>query len=149
LATIPLAFVVVQSDESSCATDAQKRMINMTNAETTDKPATVAEQGTAHAAEPTASKKGASKKHGASTGQKSAKGAKRTAQGQNTQAKAGKKASKKANAAANDKPKAERSNKKAEVIAMMKRSKGVTLAEIMKATGWQNRPARGQGAADP
>lgn len=31
----------------------------------------------------------------------------------------------------------ERSNKKAEVIAMMKRAKGVTQAEIMDATGWQ------------
>jgi hypothetical protein len=28
-------------------------------------------------------------------------------------------------------------NKKAEVIAMMKRAKGATLAEIVKATGWQ------------
>ena len=43
------------------------------------------------------------------------------------------KASKKASA----KPAAERSNKKAEVIAMMERAKGSTLAEIMKATAWQ------------
>jgi hypothetical protein len=35
------------------------------------------------------------------------------------------------------KPKADRTNKKAEVIAMMKRVKGATLAEIIKATGWQ------------
>lgn len=35
------------------------------------------------------------------------------------------------------KPKADRTNKKAEVIAMMKRAKGATLAELMKATGWQ------------
>jgi hypothetical protein len=35
------------------------------------------------------------------------------------------------------KPKADRTNKKAEVIAMMKRAKGATLAEIMEATGWQ------------
>ena len=33
------------------------------------------------------------------------------------------------------KPKADRTNKKAEVIAMMKRAKGATLVEIMKATG--------------
>jgi len=33
--------------------------------------------------------------------------------------------------------KADRSNKKAEVIAMMKRPKGATLAEIMAATKWQ------------
>jgi hypothetical protein len=37
----------------------------------------------------------------------------------------------------------ERSNKKAEVIAMMKRAKGVTLAEIMKVTGWQAHTVRG------
>ncbi len=35
------------------------------------------------------------------------------------------------------KPKSDRANKKAEVIAMMKRTKGATLPEIMKATGWQ------------
>jgi hypothetical protein len=37
----------------------------------------------------------------------------------------------------------ERSNKRAEVIAMMKRAKGVTLAEVMKATGWQAHTVRG------
>jgi hypothetical protein len=36
-----------------------------------------------------------------------------------------------------------RSNKKAEVIAMMKRSKGATLAQIIEATGWQKRTVRG------
>ena len=35
------------------------------------------------------------------------------------------------------------SNKKAEVIALMKRAKGVTLAEIMEATGWQAHTVRG------
>jgi hypothetical protein len=41
------------------------------------------------------------------------------------------------------KPKADRANKKAEVIAMMNRAKGATLAEIMKATGWQPHTVRG------
>jgi hypothetical protein len=36
-----------------------------------------------------------------------------------------------------------RTNKKAEVIAMMKRAKGATLAEIVDATGWQNHTVRG------
>jgi hypothetical protein len=41
------------------------------------------------------------------------------------------------------KPKAGRTNKKAEVIALMKRAKGATLAEIMRATGWQPHTVRG------
>ena len=41
------------------------------------------------------------------------------------------------------KPKADRTNKKADVIAMMKRAKGTTLAEIVKATGWQQHTVRG------
>ena len=52
----------------------------------------------------------------------------------------------KKSAAANktaSKPKAERANKKAEVIALMKRTKGATLAEIMKETGWQAHTVRG------
>jgi hypothetical protein len=36
-----------------------------------------------------------------------------------------------------------RSNKKAEVIALMKRAKGATLAEIVEATGWQKHTVRG------
>ena len=39
--------------------------------------------------------------------------------------------------------KSERSNKKADVIAMMKRAKGATLAEIMETTGWQAHTVRG------
>ena len=41
------------------------------------------------------------------------------------------------------KPKPERANKKAEVITLMKRAKGATLAEIMKTTGWQSHTVRG------
>jgi hypothetical protein len=36
-----------------------------------------------------------------------------------------------------------RSNKKAEVITLMKRAKGVTLAETMEATAWQKHTVRG------
>ena len=38
---------------------------------------------------------------------------------------------------------AERSNKKADVIALMKRAKGATLAEIMELTSWQPHTIRG------
>jgi hypothetical protein len=41
------------------------------------------------------------------------------------------------------KPKADRTNKKGEVIAMMKRAKGATLPEIVEATGWQPHTVRG------
>ena len=41
------------------------------------------------------------------------------------------------------KPNTERANKKAEVIALMKRAKGATLAEIMAATEWQAHTVRG------
>ena len=56
-------------------------------------------------------------------------------------AKPAKKAGREKKAAA--KPKADRTNKKAEVIAMMKRAKGATLPEMMKATGWQPHTVRG------
>src|SRR5579864_7524464 len=56
-------------------------------------------------------------------------------------AKPAKKAGRAKKAAA--KAKADRTNKKAEVIAMMKRAKGATLPEIMKATGWQPHTVRG------
>ena len=39
--------------------------------------------------------------------------------------------------------KPEGSNKKADVIAMMMRAKGATLAEIMETTGWQKHTVRG------
>ena len=56
-------------------------------------------------------------------------------------AKPAKKAGRAKKAAA--KPKADRTNKKGEVIALMKRAKGATLPEIMKATGWQPHTVRG------
>jgi hypothetical protein len=97
----------------------------MTNAEatTTASNTPVAEQSANVAPAKPSSKKGASPK-------KSAPKAKKTA-----------KASKPAKKA--PKPAAERTNKKAEVIAMMKRAKGVTLAEIIDATGWQRHTVRG------
>jgi hypothetical protein len=62
---------------------------------------------------------------------------------------AGKRKTKKSKAAkksrsreARHKPKADRANKKADVIALMKRAKSATLAE-MEATGWRPRTARG------
>ncbi len=98
----------------------------MTNAETNDKAATVAEQGAHVAPVNAASKKGATRKKGASKAKKSAKPARAA------------KAPRAKKGAADA-----RSNKKAEVIAMMKRAKGVTLAEIVEATGWRKHTVRG------
>ena len=86
--------------------------------ETNDKATTVAEQGAHVAPEKAASKKkGATRRKGAPKREKTAKRAKA-------------KAARPLKAATES-----RSNKKAEVIAIMKRAKGVTLAEIMEATG--------------
>lgn len=41
------------------------------------------------------------------------------------------------------KPKARRANKKAEVIDLMRRPSGATLAEIIESTGWQRHTVRG------
>ena len=40
------------------------------------------------------------------------------------------------------KPKANGTNKRADVSAMMKRAKGATLPEVMKATAWQPHTVR-------
>lgn len=73
---------------------------------------------------------------------------KKTSKGGKTakNAKAPKKPAKSAKPAAKKtaaKPPAEGTNKKAEVIALMKRAKGATLAEIVEATGWQKHTVRG------
>src|SRR3984957_18858057 len=56
-------------------------------------------------------------------------------------AKPGKKARQPKKAAG--KLRAERANKKAGVVAMMKRARGATMAEIMAMTGWQAHTVRG------
>jgi len=137
-----------------------QRIKQMTNTETTttSEAAVNAEQGATVAAEKALSKKGASHKKGAPTSTKRVKGnaqpttpfEETKAPGKTRGAKGARpKASKKTVRAnkAKGEPKAkatgERVNKKAEVIAMMKRSKGATLHEIMAVTGWQKHTVRG------
>jgi hypothetical protein len=55
----------------------------------------------------------------------------------------GKQTRKTAKAKEDVKPSTDRTNKKTEVIALMKRAKGATLAEIIKETGWQPHTVRG------
>ena len=101
------------------------------NTETNDKAANIAEQGAHVASEKAPSKKGASKKKGAPKAKKSAK------------ARDPKKGPKAPRGRAPKGETEERTNKKAEVIAMMKRAKGATLAEIVAATNWQKHTVRG------
>jgi hypothetical protein len=98
---------------------------DMTNEET-NTAAAIAEQGAHVAPEKGTSKKVPSKKKGAPKGQKTAKGAKP------------KKTAKPARTAA---PRAE--SKGAQILALIRRPKGATLAELAKVTGWQNHSIRG------
>ena len=99
----------------------------MTNAEISDKGA-AAEQG---APEKVPSKRDAIKTKGAPKAKKGAKAAKPKNAGKARRVRTPKHAME------------GRSNKKAEVLAMIKRAKGTTLAEITEATGWQAHTVRG------
>jgi hypothetical protein len=83
-------------------------------------------------------KKGASQKKGAPKGQKPAKGKAKASP--KPEAKAGKK-SKPAPAKEASTPRAE--SKGAKILELIGRPKGASLAEIVKATGWQKHSIRG------
>ena len=116
-----------------------------TTTETTQNEATtaaVAEQGAPVAPEKTASKKAASQKKGAPKSQKRAKGAKAAAPKKATPAKKTTKAPKKG-AKAPESAGPREGTKTAQVVAMLQRKNGATLAEIMEKMGWLRHTVRG------
>lgn len=110
----------------------------MTNeAASTVESAAVAEQGANVAPEKASSKKGASQKKGAPKNAKKAAPPKK-------EAKSAAKPKEKATSKKASKPAAAREGSKKEIVLdLLRRKEGATMAEIAKATGWQNHSIRG------
>jgi hypothetical protein len=116
---------------------AQKRKETNMNNETVNTAAIVAEQGAHVAPEKAPAKKAANRKQGAPKGQKTGKRAKTKKKVETASKTASKLAVKKDSSVPRE------GSKKAAVLELLGRKNGATLAEIAKATGWQNHTIRG------
>jgi hypothetical protein len=129
---------------AAIAAEGDRTKMTTEDTETNDIAAVVAEQGANVAPDKASSKKGGSTKKGAPKGQKSAKGAKpkaaapKKAPGAKKAVKAPKKTAK-AKASAGPRE----GSKTSQVVAMLQRKNGATLAEIMDKMGWQKHTVRG------
>jgi hypothetical protein len=112
----------------------------MTELQTSDKAAALAAQGAHDAPQKDSSKKGTGRKQRAPKGQKAAKAAKPKATPKST-AKTSRKAGKSPRVKEPRPPRAE--SKGAQILDMIGRAKGATLAEIMAAADWQAHSVRG------
>jgi hypothetical protein len=125
---------------AAIAAEGEQTKMNTENAETTDTAAAVAEQGANVAPDKASSKKAAPK------GQKSAKGAKPKATAPKKATGAKKAAAPKTTrkAAKNGNAPAFRQDSKSSIIlGLLRRPKGATMAEIVKAVNWQKHSIRG------
>ncbi len=115
----------------------------MTNAETTtaEKNVAGAEQRPHVVSEKATLKKGATQRKGAPKGRNTAKRDRAQAIALRKEAKAGQKTAKPAPTKKASAPHTE--SKGGKIIEMIGRTKGATLAEIMKTTGWQAHSVRG------